>query len=264
MLDKKFEDRMPSHQNAIDIFTDKWASKVESVYPGVMSGIAPMFTEEDQRPRIAARHLGVVPMSLHDMSVLELGPLEAAHTYQLAKLGAKEIIAIESNIEAYIKCLIVKEILNIPRAKFLLGDCIRFMEENEQRFDMVFCSGILYHMEDPFKLIEAISDRTDRVFLWTHYYSDAVSTSPARQAREVERGGIRLKYWEVEYGDMGYGKFWGGNKKTAAWLEKEDIIRCFTHFGFDVTVHDDSMVHPGGPNINATAIRNRKSQMGSV
>ena len=43
--------------------------------------------------------------------VLELGPLEGAHTYMLQQLGAKEIISIESNKRAFLKCLIIKNIL---------------------------------------------------------------------------------------------------------------------------------------------------------
>ncbi len=37
------------------------------------------------------------------MNILELGPLEGAHTYQL------RILAIEANAEAFLKCLVVKE-----------------------------------------------------------------------------------------------------------------------------------------------------------
>jgi hypothetical protein len=58
---------------------------------------------------------------LDDMSLLELGPLEGAHTYQLEKLGAKSILAIEANVEAFLKCLITKEITGLQVAKFMLG-----------------------------------------------------------------------------------------------------------------------------------------------
>ena len=255
MFDKKFETRLPSAQNAIDIFADHWASKIESVYPGVKSGAAPMYSQEDQRPSLAAQHLGSAPMSLQGMSVLELGPLEAAHTYQLAKLGADSVLAIEANVEAYMKCLIVKEILEIPRSRFLLGDCLAFLKETNQQFDLIFCSGILYHMEDPFELIEAISMRTNRVFVWTHYYDETVALDPARFAREAHRGGMKLKYWVLDYGDPAYGKFWGGIKRTSAWMERDDIVRCFEHFGYRFKIHDDVKVHVGGPNIYATAIR---------
>jgi 2-polyprenyl-3-methyl-5-hydroxy-6-metoxy-1,4-benzoquinol methylase len=159
MLENKFERRFPTHQNAIDIFRDHWASKIEEVCPGLTSGPGPYFSA-DRRPSIAAQYLGFEPGSLQGMNVLELGPLEGAHTYQLAKLGADRIIAIEANAEAFLKCLIVKEILQTPRCRFLLGDCLKFLQESHDQFDMIFCSGILYHMENPFELIKAISQHT--------------------------------------------------------------------------------------------------------
>jgi Protein of unknown function (DUF1698) len=83
------------------------------------------------------------------MTVLELGPLEGAHTYRLQQLGAGRILAIESNVEAYLKCLIVKEALGMKRAEFMLGDFTLYLQECTERFDLVFCCGVLYHMQDP-------------------------------------------------------------------------------------------------------------------
>ncbi len=89
-------------QNAIDIFGDRWASKIEEVCPGQTSGPGP-YLGEDPRPSIAAQYLGFEPGSLQGMNILELGPLEGARTYQLAKLGADRILAIEANAEAFLK-----------------------------------------------------------------------------------------------------------------------------------------------------------------
>jgi len=216
-----------------------------------------MFIPEDTRPSMAAQHLGFVPNSLHGMSVLELGPLEGAHTYQLSRLGADSVLSIEANVEAYLKCLVVKEILQIARCRFMLGDCLEFLQQTDRRFDLVFCSGILYHMENPYELIKAISQCTDRVFLWTHYYDDQLPASPQRIPKKVHCDNLEFVFYELDYGDRTYGKFWGGVKGTASWLKKEDIARCFERFGFTFTIHLDSQDHPGGPNLYATAIRKK-------
>jgi hypothetical protein len=254
MLENKFERRFPSHQNAIEIFGDHWASKIEEVHPGVTSGALPMFAA-DQRPSIAAQHLGLMPGALNGMNILELGPLEGAHTYQLAKLGADHILAVEANSEAFLKCLVVKEILQTPRCQFLLGDCLQFLQESSERFDMIFCSGILYHMENPYEFIKAISQHTDRVFVWSHYYDPNVPTPAERQPKKIVCDGLALTFYEQAYGDQSYGKFWGGNKPTASWLTKEDIELCFRHFGYDLTVHEDSRLNEATPHLTATALR---------
>jgi hypothetical protein len=257
VLNGKFEHRAPSHQNAVEIFCDHWASKIESVYPGLRSGLAPMFTPEDARPGMAAQHLGFVPNSLHGMSVLELGPLEGAHTYQLAKLGAGRILAIEANAEAFLKCLVVKEILRTPRCSFMLGDCLTFLQLTDERFDLIFCSGILYHMENPYELIKAISRCSDRVFLWTHYYDPEISIDPPRRAKSVKCDDVDLVFYEQDYGDPNYGRFWGGLKPTSSWMTKDAISQCFERFGYEFVIRDDTRVHPGGPNICGTAVRRR-------
>ena len=74
MLENKLERGFPTHQNAIDIFGDRWASDIK-VYPGLISGPMPLFRADD-RPSIAAQHLGFMPGSLQGMNILELGSLE--------------------------------------------------------------------------------------------------------------------------------------------------------------------------------------------
>ena len=240
MLDNLFEQRSPADQNAIDIFRGRWAGMIEEVHPGVVSGQMRLFSVEDNRPILAAQNLGYVPGSLQGMRVLELGPLEGAHTYQLSGLGAESVLAIEASSEAYLKCLIVKELLGIPRCRFLFGDCTKYLNSTPGPFDMIFCSGILYHMQDPFELIQAISKNTDRVFIYTHYYNSLAPFETVRKEYAVVRDNLNLTYYERDYGDKNSGHFLGGNKPTAAWLSREDIERIFLHFGFDLAIHEDN------------------------
>lgn len=88
-----------------------------------------------------------------DLTVLELGPLEAGHTYMLEKMGARSIVAVEANSRAYLKCLIVKELFELKRAKFLLGDFVAYLKNNTRHFDLCLASGVLYHMQNPAELL---------------------------------------------------------------------------------------------------------------
>jgi SAM-dependent methyltransferase len=179
---------------------------------------------------LAAKHLGR-GSRFDGISVLELGPLEAAHTYQLDQLGAARILAIESNVEAYLKCLIMKEAFGIARATFMLGDFGLYLRDTAERFDMVFCCGVLYHMEDPLALIRDIARVSDKCFVWTHYF-DANRTGE-RVAVPASVGGLSTTYYRAEYPDREQGSFWGGNKPVASWMSRADIIAAFRHFGFD-------------------------------
>ena len=226
----KFEHRHPSPQNAVDLFSGKWASNLGEVCPVLGSGAADLF-KSDERPRLAAHALGDAAGRLDSMSILELGPLEGAHTYQLEQLGAARVMAIEANAEAYLKCLIVKEILGLTKSRFVLGDVIEYLSGTPERFDIVFCSGVLYHMQDPVNLIKLISLVTDKCFVWTHYH-DKRRGDCGRISDPVCRHGFSTMYYRITYPNMGYGRFWGGNKREASWMERDSILACFHHFGF--------------------------------
>src|SRR6516162_79040 len=218
---QKFELRAPSHQNAVEIFDGKWASDLSEVCPGLRAGQTPLFSH-DPRPRDAARLLGANGR-LDGMRVLELGPLEGAHTYQLEKLGAASILAIEANAEAFLKCLITKEITGLRAAKFMHGDFYRYLENTNEHFDLVFCCGVLYHMPDPLALIGSIAKSTKRCFVWTHYYDGKHYPGPPREARSDPRYPGVIMY-TVEYDNMDSGLFWGGNRPTSVWLDRDAII----------------------------------------
>ena len=88
ILDQYVSDA-PSDQNALDIFRDQWACRLPADFANLEAGIVPLF--EDPRIDWALQGLGGV----QDKEVLELGPLEAAHTYMLERAGARSITAIE-------------------------------------------------------------------------------------------------------------------------------------------------------------------------
>ena len=51
-----------------------------------------------------------------------------SHSYMLQKAGAHSVTAIESNSRAFLKCLCVKEICNLKNVKFMLGDCVEYLQ----------------------------------------------------------------------------------------------------------------------------------------
>lgn len=183
-----FEARAPSAQTAVDVFRNRWAYDFGSLLGVDGTGPNLLFTQ-DPRPKLAAEALG--RDDYRGMHVLEIGPLEAAHTYWLEQMGTESVTCVEASAEAWLKCLVVKELLGLSRSTFHHGNIVGFLRENSRRFDLVYCSGVLYHMADPVERIEAIAKATDACFIWTHVYS------PERHpvtfgAERVERLGSKL------------------------------------------------------------------------
>jgi len=256
MIPEKFEVRRPSAQNAVEIFAGRWASDLSKVCDVNGAGNADLFVS-DPRPKMAADALGREAGTFNGMRVLELGPLEAGHSFQLERLGAASVLAVEANAEAFLKCLVVKELLNLNRCRFVLGDVLEFTAGTSEVFDMVFCSGILYHMRSSVSLIRSICRITDRCFVWTHYHNDGKGDGGMKHTRRrVEEHGFETDYYELGYSDRHEGTFWGGNSDARAWMTRDSILECFRHFGLgDIAVLQDLPLSQNGASMSFAASR---------
>jgi len=245
----------PVPQNMIDLVPG-WVSKLPSEVP-VEAGNLNLFV--DPRVDWAMERLGGV----FGESILELGPLEAGHTYQLIKNGARSLVSIEANQLAFMKCLIVKELLGMTRVSFLLGDFSSYLAENSLRYDLVWASGVLYHMPDPISLLENISKASDRVFIWTHYVD--VEEMPLDDPRRVpivgedvvSWRGHNIKLYRRTYFDVAQNaNFTGGIETEPAWMEREGILLVLKELGYakmDILPGDPN--HSAGPNFCVLASR---------
>ena len=100
--------KKPSQQNVLDIFQGEWSSQFPDEFQLTTEpGRARLF--EDGRVVWTEQVFG----SLADWKILELGPLEAGHSYMFQARGAEKVTAIEANTRSFLKCLCVKEILGL-------------------------------------------------------------------------------------------------------------------------------------------------------
>ena len=243
----RFEHRAPSAQTAVDVFAGKWASDLSRLLSVENTGGADLFMN-DPRPGLAAAAFGRGTGRLDGMRVLELGPLEGGHSYQLEKLGAAHVTAVDADVEAYLKCLVIKEVLGLKRCSFLLGDALAFLRDNTSHYDLVFCSGLMYEVADPLRVIKACCDISNRCFVWTHYYdADSTTVPHDRTVRAVTVEGFEARYYESGEDQEG---------RVTAWMEREEMFDAFRQFGLDdITVLDDHRDHPNGPAMSFTASR---------
>jgi hypothetical protein len=167
--------------------------------------------------------------------VLELGPLEGAHTYLLDSGGARSVTAIEANKRSYLKCLLTKEVMNIKNSKFLLGDFVSWLEREQREFDCIWASGVLYHMREPLHLLELISSHTDNVYIWTHYFQDDGRPYhlPFLGKRSVRFTGRDIVHFDRLY----FRPRWralacGGLHAGSSWLKRDDILFALRALGY--------------------------------
>lgn len=255
-----FTQAAPTPQAAIDIFADQWITAFPPEL-GVTAGSVNHFDPQID-PRVSWVE-SQLPDGLRGMTVLELGPFEAYQTALIERAGASSVLAVEGSETAFLKCLIVKELLRLE-AHFLYGDIQRFLEENQQRYDIVWASGILYHQPDPIGLLERIAEHTDRVFLHTHYVDPSRPLPPKVAARINPKHDVRQRWRgrDIPLHRYDYGgatitnRFAGGPRQHALWMEKEHIEFVLSELGLsDITYGVDDPTNPNGPGFFLLATR---------
>jgi hypothetical protein len=246
----------PSPQNAVDLFAGEWASHLPA--PPELSRTGANLLFADARLEWGLSVLGGV----RRRNVLELGPLEGGHTYMMERAGARSILAIEGNPRAYLRCLVVKELYRLQAATFACGDFMPYLEDKPGGFDLCVASGVLYHLDDPVKMIARLAAITNRVYFWTHYYDPVVMGTGPMARRFYEEAappasGFAPRSYRMLYGTArDQPGFCGGGGRGGRWLSRADILGALTHFGFrSVTISFEDPVHPNGPCMAIAASR---------
>ena len=255
-----FATRAPSAQQAIDLFAGQWITAFPQEL-GLNAGWVNHFDPQvDTRVPWAC---GVIPGGVAGRTVLELGPFEGYHSAALEQAGAATVVAVEASSTAYLKCLVVKEVLGL-NARYLYGDVPAFLAQSDEQFDVVWASGILYHQAEPITFLELAARHGDHLFLHTHYWDAArcaqIGTAdrfdPARDVTVDWHGrSIRLHHYNSG-SDTTTGTFAGGPRPFARWMSKDDLEFVLRELGLtQITYGVDDPANPAGPGCFLVASR---------
>lgn len=247
----------PRSENAFDIQKGNWTSRVPGLKDS-QTGSLELFSDD--------RILWVISHLEHqsNVKVLELGPLEGAHSFQLESAGMS-VTAIEANVNAFLRCLIVKNHFNLS-TKFVLGD---FSSEDYifPNVDLIVASGVLYHQQNPLSLLKKISQSSDQVFFWSHIYDDRHELWDSNIVKLVGKkfrpdltqtiniNGINVRLVPYLYQDaLDWDGFTGGVEIGSKWIHREDLVPLLKSFGYkDIELNFDQVDHPNGPSIGVWA-----------
>ena len=85
---------------------------------------------------------------LNRLRVLDLGPLEGVFSVEFALHGA-EVLALEGRPANLEKIRFAKEVLGLENLHLALDDVRNLHSDKHGTFDVVLCSGVLYHLDAP-------------------------------------------------------------------------------------------------------------------
>jgi hypothetical protein len=176
-------------------------------------------------------------------TILELGSLEGAQSFILAQHpGVKRVVALEGREANLRKARFVQERLEIRNVEFLQANLEHADLTAFGKFDAVFCCGLLYHLPEPWKLLERLAAVAPRLFIWTQYAAE----EQAHDLGDGLRGKIHI--------EGGADEPLSGMSPTATWLTLDSLRGVLTAGGYkriDV-IHNDP-THANGPAITIGA-----------
>ncbi len=179
----------------------------------------------------------------HAETILELGSLEGAHTFLLAQHpGAKRVVALEGREANLRKARFVQKLLDVRNVEFAQANLEQADLNRLGKFDAVFCSGLLYHLPEPWTLVKKLPGVAPLLFIWTQYAAE-------NEAQDVGRG-LRGKI----HGEGGPNEPLSGMSATATWLTLDSLRAVLAASGYAKIeiIHDDPS-HANGPAVTIGA-----------
>jgi hypothetical protein len=176
-------------------------------------------------------------------TILELGSLEGAHSFILAdRPGVQRVLALEGRELNLRKARFVQELLRVRNVKFVQANLEQADLAGFGKFEAVFCSGLLYHLPEPWKLIEQLPAVAPLFFIWTHYAAE-------EEAQDIGRG-LRGKI----HSEGGPDEPLSGMSTTATWLTLDSLCDFLSASGYQKIdiIHDDP-AHANGPAVTIGA-----------
>lgn len=175
--------------------------------------------------------------------ILELGSLEGGHTLGLAtRPGVESVLGIEARRESVERAEFVKGLYGAENVGFVVANLEETDLSEFGRFDAVFCSGLLYHLPEPWKLVENVSRVTDSLFVWTHYAREEDADTVAH--------GLKGLTWQ----EGGVEEPLSGMSPTSFWPTLDGLKAMLAEHGFTgVEILTDNRNHPHGPAVTLAA-----------
>jgi hypothetical protein len=170
------------------------------------------------------------------LTCLTMGPLEGSLEWELIRLRASRIVAIEGTRANFLKCHVLKAAFPHLPIEFVKGDVVT--TDVSPEFDAVFCQGVLYHLSEPHVLLAKVfALKPKLVFLDTQ-----LGVGPEHPASTF-RGLTNAV--EIEFGGRAYrGRLFpeGPNPYLAGldqeipsiWLFPDDLRKLLQDVGFRI------------------------------
>ena len=216
--------------------------------PGVFTAETGVEPDNDLRTKIVIDAAG----GLAGKRVIDVGCNEGGFAVEFARHGAAETIGVEARKLSVRRSELVRDLLGLTDLRFVCGDVLHELARAQQPFDVVFATGILYHLARPDAALRSMRERCcGFMLLCTHVAHPAASTHGCSD-EIVEYVGEHGTFQGRRYSEHGVGPMahTGGDDLWAAWGNDEsfwpfedDLVRMIEIAGFGSIEKVDHHAH---------------------
>ena len=178
--------------------------------------------------------------SLTGKTIADLGCNEGGFAVEFARLGAKESVGIEARDISVQRCELVRKLAGLENLKFIRGDVMQELARWPDSFDVVFASGILYHVADPHRLLTDIFRACREAVLIdaavasreapSHWCSEEIVSRTfggiSYQGRVFPEPDASIRESQLWSAWSNESSFWAHGRRTALPDEERRIPRC--------------------------------------
>jgi len=172
------------------------------------------------------------PNGLAGLRIVDLGCLEGGFSVELARLGM-DVTGVEVRPVNFENCMHIKQHVNLPNLKFVNDTAWNFSKYGP--FDVVFCYGLLYHLDRPVEFLRLIGNNCKRaLFLHTHFAADHPNPKFNLSAM-CENEGMPGRWYAEHDGTPATREDakWSSWENTKSfWLTKGALMQAITGAGF--------------------------------
>ncbi|HEY7291245.1 MAG TPA: methyltransferase domain-containing protein [Vicinamibacterales bacterium] len=174
------------------------------------------------------------PGGLQGKRIVDLGCLEGGYTVEFARMGM-DAVGLEVRPNNFANCRYVKERTSLPNLSFINDDAWNVGKYGV--FDVVFCCGLLYHLDRPVSFVRMLSGLCRKALIVnTHFATDQKSTI-YNLGDLTEHEGVSGR-WFFEY-DPGLDaktvtdlKWASWSNAKSFWIRREHIANVLREAGF--------------------------------
>ncbi len=171
-------------------------------------------------------------------TLVDLGCLEGGYTLEFARAGMRAL-GVEVRAGNYANCLIVGNAHKQFDLRFVRDDVWNVARYG--RFDVGFCSGLLYHLDEPCRFLKLLSGQVNDVLIInTHVAMPDTTTPPSGLSALTEHEGLAGR-WYSEYDPASItpealesAKWTSWSNARSFWPTMPALLQAVSHCGFDV------------------------------